>query len=63
MRLAFSTNAYTRFSLGEAMRGIREAGFLGVEVLADEPHAYPGRFSEADAGAAGGGVTGGWGWR
>ena len=49
MRLAFSTNAYTRFSLIEAMRGIREAGFSGVEILADEPHAYPGRFSAEDA--------------
>ena len=62
MRLAFSTNAYTRFSLGEAMRGIRRAGFLGVEVLADEPHAYPGRFSEADA-ARRRRSYGGWGWR
>ena len=52
MRLAFSTNAYTRFSLIEAMRGIREAGFSGVEILADEPHAYPGRFSAEDAIAA-----------
>jgi protein FrlC len=49
MRLAFSTNAYTRFSLTEALRGIRDAGFLGVEILADEPHAYPARFSTADA--------------
>jgi sugar phosphate isomerase/epimerase len=49
MRLAFSTNAYTRFSLGEALRGIRKAGFLGVEILADEPHAYPGTFSDGDA--------------
>ena len=49
MQLAFSTNAYTRFSLIEAMRGIREAGFVGVEILADEPHAYPARFSAADA--------------
>lgn len=41
MKLAFSTNAYTRFPLIEALRGIRKAGFLGVEVLADVPHAYP----------------------
>ena len=41
MNLAFSTNAFTRFSLGEAMRAIREAGFEGVEILADSPHAYP----------------------
>ena len=41
MRLAFSTNAYTRFSLPEALRGIRAAGFLAAEILADVPHAYP----------------------
>jgi len=41
MKLAFSTNAYTRHSLVDALRGIRRAGFAGVEILADEPHAYP----------------------
>ncbi len=41
MKLAFSTNAYTRFSLVEALRGIKAAGFAGVEILADTPHAYP----------------------
>lgn len=41
MQLAFSTNAYTRFPLIEALRGIKSAGFAGVEILADVPHAYP----------------------
>src|SRR3954452_4342894 len=41
MNLAFSTNDYTRHSLVDALRGIRKAGFAGVEILADEPHAYP----------------------
>jgi fructoselysine 3-epimerase len=41
MKLAFSTNAYTRHTLVDALRGIRRAGFAGVEILADEPHAYP----------------------
>ena len=41
MKLAFSTNAYTRHSLADALRGIRRAGFAGVEILADVPHAYP----------------------
>jgi len=41
MKLAFSTNAYTRFTLGEAIDGIARAGFSGVEILADAPHAYP----------------------
>jgi protein FrlC len=41
MKLAFSTNAYTRFPLLDALRGIAAAGFDGVEILADAPHAYP----------------------
>ena len=41
MKLAFSTNAYTKHPLSEALKGIRAAGFEGVEILADVPHAYP----------------------
>jgi sugar phosphate isomerase/epimerase len=41
MNLAFSTNAYTRFELVDAIRDIAMAGFGGVEILADVPHAYP----------------------
>ena len=47
MKLAFSTNAYTRFSLVDALRGIKRAGFAGVEILADEPHAYPPKIDAA----------------
>ena len=47
MKLAFSTNAYTRFSLLEALRGIKAAGFAGVEILADVPHAYPQTLDDA----------------
>ena len=47
MKLAFSTNAYTRHSLPDALRGIKAAGFGGVEILADVPHAYPGAIDEA----------------
>ncbi|MHC4914718.1 MAG: sugar phosphate isomerase/epimerase family protein [Planctomycetota bacterium] len=39
-RFAFSTNAYTRFSLPTALKRIREIGFRAVEILADRPHAY-----------------------
>ena len=41
IHLAFSTNAFTRFSLDDAMLRIRAAGFGAVEILADTPHAYP----------------------
>ena len=47
MKLAFSTNAYTRFPLIDALRGIKSAGFSGVEILADTPHAYPEQIDAA----------------
>ena len=47
MKLAFSTNAFTRFPIGDAISMIREAGFAGVEILADVPHAYPERIDGA----------------
>lgn len=48
MKLAFSTNAFTRVSLLEAFRIIREIGYDGVEIMADRPHLWPGDFSERD---------------
>ncbi len=42
---AFSTNAFVRFELEEAVDLIAEAGFRGVEILADKPHAWMERFS------------------
>ena len=47
MKLAFSTNAFTKHSLAEALEGIRRAGFAGVEILADVPHAYPMQMDDA----------------
>lgn len=47
MKLAFSTNAFTRLPLEEALRGIRDAGFSAAEILADVPHAYPDTLDDA----------------
>src|SRR4029079_7661587 len=47
MKLEYSTHAYTRHSLTDALRGIRAAGFEGVEILADEPHCYPAKIDAA----------------
>jgi sugar phosphate isomerase/epimerase len=49
MQLAFSTNAYTNYSLPEAVRRIADHGYAGVELLGDAPHAYFPDFGEADA--------------
>jgi sugar phosphate isomerase/epimerase len=41
IRLAFSTNAYLRFPFEEAAARIAEAGYEGLELMADVPHAWP----------------------
>lgn len=40
-RLAFSTNAYLKFSFPEAVRRLAAIGYAGVEIMADVPHAWP----------------------
>ncbi len=49
MKLAFSTNAFTRMSLMRAIHEIGAAGYTGVEILADKPHWYPETFVAAEA--------------
>ena len=49
IRLAFSTNAYTKHTLPDACDRIAAAGYRAVEVLADHPHAYPPTYSEHEA--------------
>lgn len=46
--LAFSTNAYVRHELPEAVRRVADHGYAGVEVLADDPHAYLPEFGDDD---------------
>ena len=48
MKLAFSTNAFKRYSLKEAVRIIAEIGYEGVELLCDSPHAYPPIFQDKE---------------
>ena len=49
MKLAFSTNAFTRHPLPDAIDAIADAGYQGVEILADKPHWYPDHFDPAEA--------------
>ena len=43
IRLAFSTNAFKKNTLDEAIDAIARVGYSGVEVMADVPHALPSR--------------------
>ena len=46
MRLAFSTNAFKKFPLADAIKSIGKIGYEGVELLCDVPHAYPPDFGQ-----------------
>ena len=46
-RLAFSTNAFKKNTLAEAIDHIADAGYVGVELMADVPHAHPATFDTA----------------
>src|SRR4051812_29109016 len=45
IRLAFSTNAFKKNSLEEAIDSIRSIGYSGVELMADLHHALPTRMT------------------
>ena len=46
MKLAFSTNAFKKYCLKEAIISIRNIGYMGVEILCDIPHGYPPTFND-----------------
>lgn len=46
MELAFSTNAFKRYSLGYAIKEIAQIGYKGIEIMCDIPHAYPPEFTD-----------------
>jgi sugar phosphate isomerase/epimerase len=52
MKLAFSTNAFKKYSLQDSIRKISKIGYGGVEILADIPHAYPPVFGKEQIGSA-----------
>ena len=47
MRFAFSTNAFTNYSLAQSIKEIASLGYEGVEIMCDVPHAYPPNMDEA----------------
>ena len=47
-RLAFASNAMKRYSLDEAIDLVADAGYQGMEILLDIPHAFPPQVKDAD---------------
>ena len=48
MRLGYSSNAFVKFSLFEAVGKISELGFGGIEIMCDRPHLYPLDFNQKE---------------
>jgi sugar phosphate isomerase/epimerase len=48
MKFAFSSNAFTRYSLAETIKILARTGYEGIEIMADVPHAYPLYFTDQD---------------
>jgi sugar phosphate isomerase/epimerase len=48
MTFGYSTNAFVKFSLFEAVEKIARLGFQGVEIMCDRPHLYPDDFGPED---------------
>jgi len=46
MVFGYSTNAYVKYPLIEAIDRIARLGFGGVEIICDEPHLYPPDYNE-----------------
>ena len=46
MILGYSTNAFVKFSLLEAIEKIAQLGFRGIEIMCDRPHLYPPDYGE-----------------
>jgi protein FrlC len=48
MKLSFSTNAFVKYSVIEAVEGIAALGYEGIELLADAPHLYADLVTPSD---------------
>jgi sugar phosphate isomerase/epimerase len=48
MKFAFSSNAFLRHNLLDAIRIIAKAGYDGIEIMADVPHAFPQHLTAKD---------------
>ena len=46
MIIGYSTNAFVKFSLLEAIEKIAQLGFRGIEIMCDRPHLYPPDYRE-----------------
>lgn len=48
LQLAYSSNAYMKYPIEDAVRRVAECGYRGIELMADRPHAWPGTTTDDD---------------
>ena len=48
MKLAYSSNAYMKYPIRDAISRIARLGYAGIEIMADVPHAWPASTSERE---------------
>ncbi len=48
LKLAFASNAMKRYSLDDAIDLVADAGYQGIEILLDPPHAFPPQVKDGD---------------
>jgi sugar phosphate isomerase/epimerase len=48
MIFGYSTNAFVKFSLIDALEKIAALGFQGAEIMCDQPHLYPPEYGEPE---------------
>lgn len=46
MKFAFSSNAFTNYTIEESINQIAKIGYQGVEIMCDIPHAFPSQLKE-----------------
>lgn len=46
MKFSFSTNAFRKYSFMDAVKAISRAGYEGVEIMCDSPHAWPDHLTD-----------------
>ena len=50
MKFSFSTNAFRKYGFTDAVKAISRAGYNGVEIMCDSPHAWPDHLTDQAAG-------------
>lgn len=48
MKFAYSSNAFTSYTVEEAITAVAALGYEGIEIMADRPHAWPYDLNPAD---------------